>query len=132
MIGLDTNVLIRIFVEDNIGQCKAARALVAGCRPGELFVSALVLAELVRVLRRRLAKSVDEVVDIVDRILEAPEFTIGDQALLEDALGIYRTGRSEFSDCLIAVTALRAGADRLLTFDREAALHVPGTRHLDH
>ena len=132
MIGLDTNVLIRVFVEDDAGQCRAARALVARSGPGDLLVSVLVLAEFVRVLRRRLKKSLADTLEILDRIVEAPEIRFDDRAALDDALSVYRQGRSEFSDCLIVAIARRAGADRVATFDREAATVIPGAFYLEH
>ena len=53
MIGLDTNVLVRYVVQDDVEQAEAAGRLIEGqcTRESPGLVGGIVLAELVRVLR---------------------------------------------------------------------------------
>ena len=51
MIGVDTNVLIQVFIDDDPDQTTAARQLVAGAAPGGLLISIIVLVEFVWTLR---------------------------------------------------------------------------------
>lgn len=126
MIAIDTNVLLRLFILDDHGQCTAARRLVAEQGPRGILIPLLVLAELVRVYRRKLGRDVPAAVELLDRILEAPEFVVEFQPIVEDALATYRAGGTEFSDCLIAATARLSGATSLFTFDAAAARRIPG------
>jgi predicted nucleic-acid-binding protein len=126
MIAVDTNVLLRLFILDDQGQCATARRLVADQGPRGILIPALVLAELVRVYRRKLGRDLGMAVELVDRILEAPEFVVESQSVVEDALATYRAGGTDFSDCLIAATARLAGATSLYTFDAAAARRIPG------
>lgn len=126
MIAIDTNILLRLFILDDHGQCAAARRLVADQGARGVLVPMLVLAEFVRVYRRRLGRDLATTVELLDRILEAPEFVVESQPLVEDALATYRNGGTDFSDCLIAAAARQAGAASLFTFDAAAARRIPG------
>ena len=127
MIAIDTNVLLRLFVLDDAGQCAAARRLVADSGHRGVLIPMLVLAELVRVHRRRLGFSLPAAVELLERIVEAPEFVIEAQPVVEEALAIYRAGGTEFSDCLIAAASRAGGATTLFTFDVDASRRIPGT-----
>jgi len=126
VIALDTNVLLRLFILDDAQQCAAARRFVAENAAHGILVPMLVLAEFVRVYRRKLGRSRSDAAELIGRILEAPEFTVERRGEVEDALGVYRAVPVDFSDCLIVSTARRAGADAVYTFDAEAAKRVPG------
>ena len=55
MIGLDSNVLVRLLTNDDRSQAAAALALMSRDPHEPLVISALVLAEVAWVLRRRYA-----------------------------------------------------------------------------
>jgi predicted nucleic-acid-binding protein len=126
MIAIDTNILIRIFAEDDPAQNRAAVSLLAQYGKAGVLVTPLVLAEFVWVMRRRMKTPVSVIVGILDRIINAPEFIVNNQPQIEEALEIYRTGRCDFSDCLIVIAARDAGATDVFTFDRRAAESIPG------
>jgi predicted nucleic-acid-binding protein len=131
MNALDTNVLLRVFVNDDEAQHAAVLELVGNKAVTPLLVSGLVLAEFVRILRRRLGQTRQRVVEMVERILEAPEFVVADAAEVTEALAVYRGGGVDFSDCLIVAAARAAGADAVFTFDRDAARRIPGARLIE-
>ena len=121
MRGLDTNILVRFLTADDASQSEAARRLVEDAEShGErLHVSALVLAELVCVLRgTRYGCSRTEVADALAALLDATVFEIQDRDLVRRAAAAFRTGPADFSDYLIGEIDRRAGCTATLTFDQ--------------
>ena len=121
MRGLDTNILVRFLTADEPAQSEAARQLIetAEATDERLHVSALVLAELVWVLRGgRYALPRDAVADAVEALLDARVFEIQDRDLVRSAVTSFRDGPADFSDYLIGEYDRRAGCTSTLTFDR--------------
>ena len=123
MIGLDTNVLVRIIVGDDEKQAeKAEKILKSRCTsedPG--FVNAIVLCELAWTLDRTYGYSRAQIADVMSRILENRALRIEHAGLVAAALRLYRTVAASFSDVLLAEINLAAGSESTLTFDRKAA-----------
>lgn len=126
MIALDTNVLLRIFVNDDEEQHQEVRRFLSSNKSMPLLVLPHVLMEMVRVLRRKLKVPFASVLEILERILEAPEFHVHEREIVEKTLTLYREGKAEFSDCLISCSAEFLGAKALYTFDRKAVSALPG------
>ena len=122
MIALDTHVLVRYLVDDDAGQARAARGLMAGLtpdRPG--FVCREVVVELGWVLERAYGFSRDRIASVLDALAATAELRVeAVDDVLRAAAGS-RQGDAGFSDRMIAAAARRAGADALYTFDRRAA-----------
>ena len=128
MIGLDTNVLLRVFVDDNPAQVAAARRFVAKAAPGGLFVTDLVLVELVWTLKRLLGTDKARIVDVLRRLLERSEFVLEHRQDIRAAIRHFASGSADFADCLIAVRSRRLGIHDTVSFDKEAieaSLFVP-------
>lgn len=123
MIGIDTNVLVRWFVDDDPRQAAAARRLLtAADRAGNpILVSPLVLAELEWILRSRFRRSKAEILEALDALCEEADIVIDDRSSVEVAIDTWRGGTAGFADYLIAALARDRGATTTLTFDREAA-----------
>jgi predicted nucleic-acid-binding protein len=121
MIGIDTNVLLRLFTEDNPDQKAASTAALRG-RPSEsVRVTTIVLAELVWTLRRFYKIPKLEIISIVERLLAREELVIEGRAEALEALGNYQYGKADFGDYFIASLNRSEGASPTLTFDRDAA-----------
>lgn len=120
MIALDTNVLVRLLVEDDDEQTARVVALLerAGRGAGSLFVPAVVLCEVVWVLDSAYGFGRGEIATALHGLLHARQLTFGDADLLERALSAYRAGRGDFADYLIREQARAAGCTRIATFDR--------------
>jgi predicted nucleic-acid-binding protein len=120
MIGLDTNVLVRYLTQDEPSQAKKVDALVAGAqaRRERLHVDAIVLCELVWVLRGAYDLDKETVSDALERILEAGLFSIDDRDLAREALVMYRAGKGDFADYLLGNRNRRAQCSQTVTFDR--------------
>lgn len=123
VLGIDTNVLVRILVEDDKAQCASARRLVdsAIAKGEKVFVSLLVLLEMEWVLRSRYGVAKPEILDIVSRMLDSVEFSYEDEPAIEEALFHWRESGADFADCLIGVRNRRLGCRATATFDVKAA-----------
>lgn len=120
MIALDTNALVRLIVYDDESQAKVVERLLVRARRDEtpVFLSDIVLCELVWVLTRRLRKTRAEIAEVLDRLLRTELFVFDDAAALEKAADAYQTGRGDFADYVIREHARAAGASEVTTFDR--------------
>jgi predicted nucleic-acid-binding protein len=127
MQGIDTNVLLRYLLDDEpVQSAKAEGAIRAAVASGErLYVSAIVLCELVWVLESGYGYTRAAVADVIAQLLDTAEFEFEHQALVVTALGMYRRGRAGFSDYLIGEISRQHGCSRTLTFDR-ALRGAPG------
>jgi predicted nucleic-acid-binding protein len=120
MIGLDTNVLLRLVEESDPNQRARADALVRAQGLRGCFVNPIVLAELAWTLARTYKQSRDEIADRLELILEAPEFVVANADEAERAIGRLRQGPAEFSDYFLAEINRSAGCDNTATFDKHA------------
>ncbi len=89
MIGLDTNVLARYYVEDKQDaeagrQHEAARRLIESGRP--LMVCKTVILEFEWVLRGYYGFAPDEITTVLRHLLALPHVTIEDRVTVEQAL----------------------------------------------
>jgi predicted nucleic-acid-binding protein len=126
MIGIDTNVLVRFFVRDDEAQFQRAQRLIRGAatRGETVLVSQLVLLETEWVLRSRYALGKDDILGAFSGLLDAEEFTIEDEASVEQALFHWRSSAAQFADCLIGARHANLGCRATASFG-SAALGLP-------
>lgn len=128
MVGVDTNVLLRLLVVDDERQHAAAKAFFAQRSPQDpAFIGSVVLAETVWILRRRLGYSRSAVEDTIRSLLESPELVIEEGARLSQELAEASTLKTSITDFLVAWAAQRAGCRQTVTFDVKFAKAVPAT-----
>ena len=94
MLGIDTNVVVRLIVLDDVAQTRRARRLVeqALSRHELVPVSLLVVLESEWVLRSRYGFNRQAVLAIFRALLEARELSFEDEPALEEALFRWRLG----------------------------------------
>lgn len=103
MIGLDTNILARYFVEEEgadaatQAQRLAARALIESGQ--DLFLPKTVALELEWVLRGYYGFAVDQVLQVFDQLLHYACLHLEDRPALEQAVSGLRSGL-DFADAL--------------------------------
>jgi predicted nucleic-acid-binding protein len=124
--AIDTNVLIRVLVDDAMApeQCAAARRLVEQTEAaGEtLLVSLCALLETEWVLRSRYKVGRDRIAAAVVAMLESAGIEFEHVPTVEEALALFRQYPSaDFADCMLAARAAHLGCDQFLTFDAGAA-----------
>ena len=126
MIGVDTNVLVRLFVPVE-PQREASLAFFGKGTPADpAYVSLVVLTEFAWVLRRRYRYEFGQIGQGIRWMLDSDDFVVEKRDLVEWALANYTKARIDFSDLLIARSSELAGAPRTVTFDQGAAKHVAG------
>lgn len=121
--GVDTNVFLRIFIEDGGPQHGQAVALVGSC--GQVFVGMVVLVEAVWVLRKLFGFSREKLIEFLNKVLETNAFILENREVVEAALFGFATGPADFADHVILESARRGGAERVYTFDQTFS-RVPG------
>ena len=95
MIGLDTNVLARYYVQDDSDgeagrQHEAARKLIESGQP--LMVCKTVLLELEWVMRGYYGFTPEQISSVFHHLLSLPQMTIEDRTLVENALAQNTSG----------------------------------------
>ena len=111
MIALDTNVLIRLVVDDSPVQSDIAAQLV---KDNQVFIAKTVLMESEWVLRHVYQFSREQIEAFLLSVLDTSNTTIEDRQQVERSIGWYKQG-ADFADALHLATA----DDALLhTFDR--------------
>lgn len=123
MIGLDTNVLVRYFAQDDAAQSKKATALMESFsaeRPG--FVSQVALVEVVWVLGRCYGVERDQMKDIIESMLGTKELVVESADTVRKALRVFAASdKADFADCLIERSGHVAECEYTATFDVNAS-----------
>jgi predicted nucleic-acid-binding protein len=120
VIGLDTNILVRLIVEDDLEQAAAGGGLLrdAAAAGETAFLANPLLCELVWVLESRYRISQADVAAALQDLLANSLFEFEDRKVVQSALDVYRRGEADFADLLIGFTARAHGARTTYTFDR--------------
>ena len=125
MIGLDTNVLLRLFIEDDPAQSDRARRFVNAAAADEpCIVNPVVLAEFAWTLARNFKIRRQEVARLIEGVLSMDDLEVPFRHAAEGALDAYRGGKADFPDYLLAAINAELGCASTATFDR-AALDYP-------
>ncbi len=122
MIGLDTNVLVRLLTGDDAVQRSIAKASInRNCSSDDpAFINRVVLIETVWVLEFVYDYSRNNIAAAVDTLLRMVRMLTEGSALVREALSGYRAG-ADFADALVAATNAAEGCSRTITIDRKAA-----------
>ena len=122
MIGLDTNVLVRYIMQDDVKQSPKATRLIDSLTvdsPG--FVSIVSVVELWWVLSSSFDLTGEQAAQALELLLRSKEIVVDRSDHVLKALRVFKAGTADFTDCLIERGAASAGCDRTLTFDTRAA-----------
>ncbi len=122
MIGLDTNILVRYFAQDDPVQSGLAAQIMERRlteeQPG--YISLVTMAETVWVLERAYDLSNLEISAVIERMLQSDTLSVQNEQEVFSAMIAFRTGKGSFSDALIEALGAWAGCTSTLTFDRKA------------
>lgn len=122
MTGLDTNVLVRFFAQDDPQQSPQANRMMSSLTVGEPgWVATATILELVWVLTSKMRFDRGGIARILDLLLRQEKIVVEQASVVEGAFQLYRNGNADFADCLISSSAKAAGCLRTVTFDRRAA-----------
>ncbi len=127
MIGVDTNVLVRLLVRDDPTQLDAAVGfMVRRSAADPAFVSAVVIAELAWVLDKSYGYSSAAIHSAIQGLFESDNISVERSDLIETAVAVARDAAADISDAIICALAADAGAPKTVTFDKPAAKRIPG------
>ena len=116
-VTVDTNVLLRTFVDDDPDQSLAAfKALEAA---EVVAISLQALCEFVWVLHRQYATSRSDIAAALRQLLETRNVVVNRPAV-EAGLAVLEAG-GDFADGIIAYDGNWLGGETFLTFDKKAA-----------
>lgn len=123
MIGIDTNVLLRAYIDDPSSpeQVSAARALLTEKGGEGVWISLPVLLETVWIIRRRFANGRSVIIRFLADLLDRKLFVLQERGAVEAALESYSTARVGYADCLIMALAKERDVTTTYTFDAAAA-----------
>jgi predicted nucleic-acid-binding protein len=122
VIGLDTNILVRFFAQDDQLQSPIADQIMSSltlANPG--WVGIATILELVWVLGCKNRFDRKTITKTLDQLLSSKEIVVEQDESVQDAFRLFRKGNTDFANCLIASSARAAGCSRVVTFDRTAA-----------
>jgi predicted nucleic-acid-binding protein len=131
MIGVDTNVLSRLFVADDVPQHRKSQSFFAA-RTSEdpAFLGLVVIAEFVWLLDRIYKYPQDRQIELLTIILASANVTVENRGALERAMEAVTARGGDLADALIAACAAVAGCTHTVTFDRGAAKRALGVELL--
>ena len=115
-VTVDTNVLVRVFADDDAVQNRAAN--VAMDTATAVILTLPMLCELAWVLSRGYRIPANEIAQILRDLLETDNAEL-DRPAVEAGLAILAAG-GDFADGVIAYEGRRLGADTFVSFDRKA------------
>ena len=120
MIAIDTNVLVRVLIDDSNAtvQCEQARNLVN--IHGDLRVSKIVLVETVWVLESIYRLNKEQVILVLEKLVQHPHVQLENAEHIDSVLTVFSASNADFADCLILSDAQYRQL-MLHTFDRKLA-----------
>jgi len=115
-ITADTNILVRVAVNDDLEQARQARELL---RDAEAVVLTLpALCEFVWVARRGYRRQTGDIAAALQELLAGPSVAF-DRPAVEAGLAMLQAG-GDFADGVIAFEGRRLGGEVFASFDRKA------------
>lgn len=121
MIAVDTNVLVRLFVNDAAAQAAKARSLfdAHADEDDSLWIADIVLAELVWALDRSYGRPRSDIVTVLRALAGNATVQLESAAVMAQATTLYERGPADFVDCLLATKAQSMGCASLRSFDKK-------------
>lgn len=122
MIGLDTNVLVRYIMQDDVKQSALANRLIESLTadsPG--YVALVSVVEIAWVLGSAYDLDRSQLVQAFEGLLRTKEIVIENAETVWKSVRNFQSSNADFADCLIERAAAVAGCEKTFTFDRAAA-----------
>lgn len=118
MITLDTNVLVRILIDDQEAtQMRAARKLAQKAK--QVYIPQIVQVELIWVLVRAYGLKKPQVIFILNELYHNAAYILQHEEVFAKALHIFEKHTMDFSDCLIYAVSEEEQTLPLYTFDKK-------------
>jgi predicted nucleic-acid-binding protein len=130
MIGLDTNILVRYFLQDDFEQASLATDLLENrlTKSNQGFLSTVTILELNWVLQSVYSLDSRKIAQIILKLLSVQNLVVESASAVRTAL---KDEEQSFSNALIHAIGIENGCEYTVTFDRKFARHE-GVRLLTH
>lgn len=128
MIAIDTNVLVRILVDDKEEHPQVTCARQFAKKHLKLFIPQIVQIELVWVLNVAYELEKTNIIPVLQHLYENAAFILQRVKQFETALHLYQTTHVGFSDCLIQIESQEENC-KVVTFDKKFS-KLPGVNLL--
>ncbi len=129
-VSFDTNVIIRLFVNDDPARAEAAVAALE--KHNRVEMADLAIVESVFVLTKHFNLSRSVVCKLITMLLEHPKISCN-RPLFQKALQLYEAHPAQsIEDCCLSVYAHLNNSKPLLTFDKPLARQIEYAEHLDY
>ncbi|MER9252139.1 type II toxin-antitoxin system VapC family toxin [Mesorhizobium sp. M0598] len=126
-IGIDTNVLLRMVLNDDAEQQAKALAFGKSLSGDKLgFVSLIVLVEFSWSLLSRYRQPKEQILAAIQRLLKIKTLVFEDFDAIVIALERSNSSQVDFADALIAEHNRNFGCSHTVTFDQRAARSIAG------
>lgn len=127
LVGLDTNIVIRLLTNDDPDQRRSALQFAAGLGKEYLaFLPLICVVELDWALRSQLGYTRQDASNAISKLLRVRGLTVEHHDLVLKALRQVAQNNADFADALIAARSIEEGCISVNTFDKRAASRVPG------
>lgn len=125
-VVIDTNALLRLFLNDIPQQVKEVEAILKKARSAqiEVHVPQIVIFELNFTLEKYYHFKKHEIVDKLKSLVQSSYLEIQDRSILHLALKIYENNAVSFEDCFLLSFAQEKDAE-LFTFDKNLQKLIP-------
>jgi len=123
MNAVDTNVLVRFIVKDDMRQANTAYDLFRRVEKEreQLFIPIAVVLEIVWVLESSYNVSRTDIIAVISNLLAMPIFLFETQPMIQKFISSARENNLDLSDLLLAHSATHAHCDKVYTFDKKAS-----------
>ncbi|MCP5005679.1 MAG: type II toxin-antitoxin system VapC family toxin [Planctomycetes bacterium] len=130
---IDTNLLVRYLVEDDLQKAKAVDNLLnkAGKNEIRIYVPSIVVAELVWVLESFYKMSRIEISELLEAILSTPGIEVTEKPIIAAALKQYRTKNRDFIDTWISEFAIDRDIKTVYTFNKKHFNRIDGIEAIE-
>jgi len=128
VITIDTNVLVRVIVDD-VGQpeqTRLARDLIENAP--QVYIPQIVQIETVWVLTKTYKIDKAVLLKVLEHLLSNPVFVLQRHEIFQTAVELFKQSQAGFADCLILAESLNTHSI-LYTFDKRLSQHS-GTQAL--
>lgn len=123
MKALDTNILVRFLVRDDLSMATRVDQLLdsANVKGNSFLISLPVVLELFWVLKSGYKLSRPDILDAVEKLSLMPVFTFEPTCPVHELVAIGRNSNFDLADILIGLGAKQQGCETTLTLDKKAA-----------
>jgi len=125
---VDTNILLRLLVQDEAAQHRACVNLLQIARKegSVLHLLPVAVLEVVWVLEKVYRYPRSRIREIVEAILNTPELKVEKEAVFRKALSVYESQNIKFADALMAHWGIDLGLTTIYTFDEKHFRKIAG------